>query len=359
MNRRRTSAFIVTAGLAVAVAAPARADTVVLENGKRFSNCKVLSEDAQQVQIDTDANGSADQKIPSEQVADIQYAARSLEYRQAEVFFKSGDFAKAEAAFKAIMEKEVGSTSWTGAYAGYYRAVALQRWAETDSSKAAAAVEALKEFVGFYKNSRFTNPARLSLARVYMVQEKYDDVRKMVEQVISAKGGTSLAVEGRLLLARVKVKQGDPASAEKDFDAVLKSLKTKGSPAWAEAMVGKGLAQLAKGQLKQAETLLADLIETTNDSGIRARAYNALGDAYFKKGKFAEARLKYLRVVVLYFRADAVEHAKALFGSAQCFAKLGDQKRANDLYRELVRLYPGSPWAAKSPIKPDVEEPVD
>ena len=58
-------------------------------------------------------------------------------------------------------------------------------------------------------------------------------------------------------------------------------------------------------------------------------------------------------MVLLYFNADPNEHAKALYQAARCFEKLGEQERANELFRELVRRYPGTKWATDSPIKPE------
>jgi len=338
--------------VAAALVGTALADEVVLTDKTKIPNCTVLSENAKEVQIDLNADGVADRVVPTEQVATVQYADRSLEYRQAVLFMKSGKYAQAVTAFQAI-SKAAGGSSWQATYADYHAAVGLQRWAQSDPTKAVEAVKALRAFVSRRADSRFIYPARLSLAEAYLVQGKLGEVRRLAEAVVGEKPKTPWGERARLLLARVKLGQNDAAGAAKAFDAVLATVTDTQSPAWAEATVGKGLALLALDKLDDAERLLGDLIETTKDSSVRARAYNALGDAHFKKGAFAEARLNYLRVVLLYFQADAVEHAKALYQAAECFRRLGEQKRAEALFAELVRRYPGTPWAAKSPVKPE------
>ena len=338
-------------GLALLAAGVGLADQVTLNDGKQLSNCKVLSETAQEVQVSLSGGATADRTIPSEDIAAILYDDRSLEYKQAELFFKGGNYAKAVEAFKAI-GAAAKAGEWAAIYSAYYRAVSLQKWAESDPSKGAEAVQALGDFVTVNKNSRFVYEARLGLAQAYLVQGKFDDARKLADDVVREKGNSAWALSARLLLARVKLRQNDAAGALADFDAALAGLKDKAAPAWAQAAIGKGQALLALGKLEDAEKLLGDLIETTQDSRLRAQAYNALGDGYFKKENFAEARLKYLRVVLLYGPADPAEHAKALYFAAECSRKLNDPKRANDLFKELVETYPGTPWAEKSPIKP-------
>jgi len=337
--------------LVAVLAGTALADEVVLTDKTKIADCTVLSENAKEVGIDVNADGVADRVVPTEQVATVQYADRSLEYRQAVLFIESGKYAQAVTAFQAIAKGAPG-VSWQATYADYHAAVALQRWAQSDPTKAVEAVKALSAFVSRRADSRFIYPAQLSLAEAYLVQGKFGEVRRLAEAVVGEKPKTPWGERARLLLAQVKLSQNEAAGAARDFDAVLATVTDKQSPAWAEATVGKGLALLAQDKVDDAERLLGDLIETTKDSSVRARAYNALGDAHFKKGAFAEARLDYLRVVLLYFQADAVEHAKALYQAAECFRRLGDQERAEALLAELVRRYPGTPWAAKLPVKP-------
>jgi len=328
----------------------AQADEVLLVNGSRFSNCKVLRENAKEVQVDLNGDGAADKSVPSEEVADIQYAGRPVDYLQAQLFVKSGSYARAVEAFRVISAR-APETSWLATYADYYRALALGRWAQSEPAKAPAAVQALSAFVSRHADSRFIYQARLNLAEAHMVAGKLTEVRRLAEAVVREKPKTRWAFGGRLLLAGVKLRQKDAVGAARDFEAVLAAVKDRRSPLRARATIGKGLALLAQDKLDQAERLLTDLIETTQDGATRARAYNALGDGHFKRGEYAEARLKYLRVVLLYFQADAVEHAKALYRAAECFRRLDEGKRADALFEELVRRYPGTPWAAKSPVK--------
>jgi tetratricopeptide (TPR) repeat protein len=324
---------------------PVLADQVTLVDGKQFSNCKMESENAKEVRFTV--AGQGERVLPSEEVAAVLYDDRPLDYRQADLYLNGGSYARAAEMFKALHDGAQAG-AWLRTYAAYYHALALARWAQSDPAKAPEAVQALTAFVKDHADSRFVYDAKLGLAEL-LLSEQQEQARKHLGEVLAAKPKSGWARTARLLEAQVKLRQNDAAGALTDVEAVLATLTDKAAPAWAQAALAKGQALLALGRLPEAEKLLADLIETTQDARVRAQAYNALGDAYFRTENFGEARLRYLRVVLLYAKADPVEHAKALYYAAECSQRLNDPKRAADLFKELVEQYPGTPWAAKVP----------
>ena len=57
----------------------------------------------------------------------------------------------------------------------------------------------------------------------------------------------------------------------------------------------------------------------------------------------------YLRVALMYTDGKIAEQLRpeALAKSAQCFEKINQAGRADQMRAELKRLYPASPWAKK------------
>ena len=83
-----------------------------------------------------------------------------------------------------------------------------------------------------------------------------------------------------------------------------------------------------------------------------AGAYTGLGDVEYyaagdDKAKLETARMHYLRVAVVY--AEEVQYVpKCLFQALLTSNKLEDADKKRDMKRELMRLYPNSPYAQKA-----------
>ena len=59
--------------------------------------------------------------------------------------------------------------------------------------------------------------------------------------------------------------------------------------------------------------------------------------------RLKEARLEFLRVIVLYFDSPD-EHARALFNVADCFEQLKDASNARRFRNMLIQQHPDSVW---------------
>ena len=81
--------------------------------------------------------------------------------------------------------------------------------------------------------------------------------------------------------------------------------------------------------------LIKAAIEKAADPGLKALAYNTLGDVYNTKGQKQDAKWAYLWVDVIY-NQDPIETNKAVARLADLFADLKDEDRAKK-YRDRLR----------------------
>ena len=78
------------------------------------------------------------------------------------------------------------------------------------------------------------------------------------------------------------------------------------------AVVGASLTFFAVPLIAMFEFTTRDIIKDTNDKGLKAMAYNAMGKNLYEVGQLKEARWPFLWVDTIY-NQDKEEHAKALF----------------------------------------------
>ena len=113
----------------------------------------------------------------------------------------------------------------------------------------------------------------------------------------------------------------------------------------------KVLVQL--GKKDQLEKLLVKAA-TSGDRYSSGAALIGRGDLILASGESAESLRSalvdgYLRVALMYTDGKVADQLRpeALAKSAQCFEKIGQAGRADQMRAELKRLYPASPWANK------------
>jgi hypothetical protein len=90
-------------------------------------------------------------------------------------------------------------------------------------------------------------------------------------------------------------------------------------------------------KLDEVVNKLETIIANTKDNGLKALAYNTLGDCYKAKEKARDAMWSYLWVDQVY-NQDRAEHAKAVDRLAKVFLVLGDQKNADRFKEKLQKM---------------------
>ena len=136
-------------------------------------------------------------------------------------------------------------------------------------------------------------------------------------------------------------------TAIEHFDAALASGAT-GRPAELQmqlARVGKAVSLAETGGVDNALKLLHEVIAKADegDRDVYARAYNALGNCYRKKGATKDALLEYLKVDLL-FSSVPDAHAEALYNLSQLWNEVQHPERARAAAETLQERYATSRW---------------
>ena len=105
-------------------------------------------------------------------------------------------------------------------------------------------------------------------------------------------------------------------------------------PNAAEAELWRGRALAAEGDRRGARAAFERVL-ARDDGVLSARARVAMGHLDFAAGDFDAALSQFLRVAVLYAAGDEV--AEALLYSGRCLEELGNQERAREQYRQVLK----------------------
>ena len=152
-------------------------------------------------------------------------------------------------------------------------------------------------------------------------------------------------------LADAYMASGNAEKALESCTAVVRADPTAAYKGELAPIFWKVLVQL--GKKEQLEKLLAKA-SASADRYASGAALIARGDLILASGESNESIRSalvdgYLRVALMYTDGKIAEQLRpeALAKSAQCFEKIGQAGRADQMRGELKRLYPNSPWAKK------------
>lgn len=114
-----------------------------------------------------------------------------------------------------------------------------------------------------------------------------------------------------------------------------------------QATVGTAVCLAATGKHEQGIKIVEDLIAKNdpNDMQLFGRAYNALGQCYYKAGKPKDALLAFLHTDLLFF-GDPEIHAEALYYLSKLWGDVNKSDRAVRARSTLSTRYAGSRWAS-------------
>jgi hypothetical protein len=229
-------------------------------------------------------------------VKDEPNARRFAQYKIAEVFFlvARDDPSQADAAITVL-------TAYKNGFAGGWEMV--------------PALKMLGQLLEEKGDVQGASQAYADLSALPNVPKKTKQEAEMLAVRVLLRGGKFADVEQRLKDLQQGLSADDP---QRTYVAVL--------------LVQ---AQLAQGNLGQAETQLKAALQATADSAVKAVARNLLGDYYRAKGQLEQAFWQYLWVDVLY-NQDREETAKALYHLSKLFDKVKkDVGRAEECLRRL------------------------
>ena len=211
----------------------------------------------------------------------------------------------------AVMEAEIAPADVTemdiATPAGWDQAVA-----NVEKGRAAASINYFANIVKQYNHLQWDLRAARYLADAYLASGNADKALESCTAVVRADPETAYKGELAPIFWKVLVKLGKKDQLEK---LLVKAATSGDRYSSGAALIGRGDLILAGGE--SADSLRAALVDG------------------------------YLRVALMYTDGKIAEQLRpeALAKSAQCFEKIGQAGRADQMRGELKRLYPNSPWA--------------
>jgi len=211
----------------------------------------------------------------------------------------------------AVMEVEIAPADVTemdiAEPAGWDQAVA-----NVEKGRAAASINYFAGIVKQYNHLQWDLRAARYLADAYLASGNADKALESCTAVVRADPETAYKGELAPIFWKVLVKLGKKDQLEK---LLVKAATSGDRYSSGAALIGRGDLILAGGE--SADSLRAALVDG------------------------------YLRVALMYTDGKIAEQLRpeALAKSAQCFEKIGQAGRADQMRGELKRLYPNSSWA--------------
>jgi len=191
--------------------------------------------------------------------------------------------------------------------AGWAQAVA-----KVEKGQAASAVSYFAGIVKTYNHLQWDLRAARYLADAYLASGNADKALESCTSVVRADPEAAYKGELAPIFWKVLVKLGKKDQLEK---LLVKAAASGDRYSSGAALIGRGDLILASGE--SAESVRSALVDG------------------------------YLRVALMYTDGKIAEQLRpeALAKAAQCFEKIGQAGRADQMRGELKRLYPNSPWA--------------
>jgi tetratricopeptide (TPR) repeat protein len=334
--------------------APARAaggeDDVALLDGSSLKNVTVLQAHHDEVRVDTDGDGQADRNVPAGSIVDITYGDEPLALKQGRFHLDSGNHNKARAEFREALEEKEARAFWLVPAARYAIAESLRRDPEGGREALERALAEYQTIIEDHPRSRRVPYAIRGIGRVKLAMGDAAEAQTQFEKLAGGRYGSIWTLRGKLgkaraLSARDRAEQG-LALAQQVIEAArepgLFDVRSEAEDVRTELLFNAGRYE----QVRKIYRQMAEAAPETNP-GVKARAYNRIGDAYLAENKVKEAVFAYLRVRVLY--PDKKEQlAHALYGAARCFTSMKKSREASELIYLLQQNHPDSIWTAKA-----------
>jgi protein O-mannosyl-transferase len=193
-----------------------------------------------------------------------------------------------------------------------------------------------KDPVAFYEDNLQLAPhnERLcnNLAVLYM--ENANSLEKAKSLLESCLQSSPNNVDTQLNLANTLLMMGKKAEAEEEFRRILQF-----NPHFSDAYVGMGTLFMSQGRLDEAFTYLQRALQENPNSakaqGKLLEAYMNHGNALDDQGNTAEALAEYSKALAISANNELLH-----YNLAMALEKAGDRQKANEHYREALRLKP-------------------
>ncbi len=246
-------------------------------------------------------------------------------FRAGDTYFKAGEYDKAVALFRWVVENHVHTKFAVSSQLAIAQSFYNQR-------KYDEAIREYQKFLDLYPTDHQAANARKGMEMCYYRKgvDNPADMRIFVERFPQS----DLAGDGQMDLARRSFEQGNYSLAAEEFQRVVINFPNSALAPEAQLMVAECYVNL-KDWARASEAYSRYLQYFPNHKE-RAAAFFNLGTSYFHLEKF-DLALKNFQVVVDSFASS--EYAEnARFNVAVCHRKLGDETKA----ATTLELYAGS-----------------
>ena len=271
--------------------------------------------------------------IPSGEVIEIAYdvpGAIRLDYRS--VAAETKPPAEAIKDYEALLKTPaVQGSKYLKRHIEYRMTVLTAARADEGPLQQRAAIDAIQKFKRDHPDAWQLLPLTRTLARLLLDKDPPDTdaARKAYDELGAAPGAPAdVKLECTLQVIDLLLQSGKTADAQARLAAL-----PAGDPRVPIYQIG---VRAAPDKLADAAKQLQDYIDKTTDPGLKAAAYNVLGDVYRRDPAHKkDALYAYLYVDVIY-NQDAAETQKAVARLAQLFDEFKDEARAKQ-YRDRLR----------------------
>lgn len=193
-------------------------------------------------------------------------------------------------------------------------------------------------------------PADLVRGRELILKKQYAEAIPLLEKVTEEMRFLAWDEKARALLASAFAGQEEWKKAVDAYESLMADFPaTRDDGAvragYLESLAGSG-----------AMDKVAPLLESAIRKGSRAEAARAQmirAKTRMASGDIEGATYDYMRTA-RFFREFKDLAGEAAFRSAECLEKLGDTDKAGEFYKQVVQLYPDSPFAAQAKAKAGV-----
>ena len=361
ISLRTASASLVALSLAL-VAGSAHADKIVRTDGKVIDDVRVTEDGLTAI---TYKSGNKSETLASDRVLRIQFSRYPRLVDEAEAAAVGDDPEGAVELFDVYTDGQIAKPSekrypWAPAYANW-RSIQI-RMANADTP---GVIAKSQQLIASFPESRFVPQAYLAKAQAESMMNQGPKAKKSLEELAGLVSTKNLSkrwdLECRLGLIRVDDKSkaddkrtslADLSSDAGDYPTVKNRILVAEGETWIQ-QAEKDESKRAD-YLSEARSVFEAILKRQSECEPQtlAGAYTGLGDVeYYAAGedpaKLETARMNYLRVVIVF--ADEVQYVpKCLYQSLIISNRLEDTDKKKDMKRELLRLYPNSPYADKA-----------
>jgi TolA-binding protein len=315
-------------------------DNIKLKAGQNLISVKITKETYKAVEI------QGKPAVKPWQIESIKHGNTPLDFISGESALRTGQYERAVEKFtKAV--KDRNAPAWVKHYGAYFVAFCKHKMAEGQPAALARAAAEYQKVIDANKNGIKVPDAKFGIGQCYYQANKLPEAAAAFDEIAKSDYGDFWKLKGKIWLGRILLDQGKGAEAAKIFDEVQqKAPKDKMPEIYFEAQLSRAQGLILDDKFEDARKLLKSVFDEAEDDAIKAGAHNGLGDAFRAEKKIQEARLEYLRTIVLYLGA-AEQRARALFYAADCFEQLKDAQNARRFRNTLKQEYPESVWAKR------------